>query len=224
MIQDGAAAPVFVNGTWTVDFRGVADVPTAFAAALSGEAGTADQHERHRCARWFRRPIDRYGQQSSGAVLGLAGPPPSEEIYYIVSGMDGRARFGFVNNSGTVIGQNLGDGKWYLSFDDVHGPNGIRFASSTAAAGTRTMTWTTFAVEDDANLFNPADQGIASAEPRRPFGNTRSARRRRHGHPAIAPAGDCWSDDCERGWFDQPQCHGDARSWRYVQSRPSRSS
>jgi large repetitive protein len=127
-----------VTSTWQITLDGVADIPTVFAASVSGTAGSLIQ---------LNPTGAEFGGTSTDTDIAL-GRTLSERIYYIVSGLDTNpgVTLALTNSAGAIVGLDNGDGSWYIEPVDLAD---IRLLSSPGSNGTVNLTLTTLVVEND---------------------------------------------------------------------------
>ncbi len=130
-----------VNGTFSVDLRGVADVPTAYAQNVTGTTGQLTRINPNSLTGW-----NLGGEITDTDVT--QGRTNSERIYYIISGLNSvpGLEVGFFKSDGTLAGLNNNDGTWYLTRADLVD---LHIVSRYGQTGDITLTITSVTEEND---------------------------------------------------------------------------
>ena len=122
------------SGTFSVNFVGTADQPTAFASSPSGTAGVPV-------------PIE-IGGHSTDTDVALGRSQSEDTLYYIIQ-VDGESPYGFTDSSGNLVGLPGTEGSWTLFPDDLPDlhiflPHGVN--------ETLSATTTTVVIENDGDI------------------------------------------------------------------------
>jgi len=121
------------NGTFSVNFVGTADQPTAFASSPSGTAGVPF-------------PIE-IGGHSTDTDVALGRSQSEDKLYYIIQ-VEGEYQYGFTDSSGSLVGLPGTGGSWTLFPDDL--PD-LHIVLPHGVNETLSATTTTVVIENDGD-------------------------------------------------------------------------